>query len=280
VTHVKAEHGYSERRACDLLDMNRRTFRRALPVDKDAALRTRMREIAETRRRFGAPRLHVMLRREGLVINHKRTERVYREEKLSLRWQKRHKRPSHARVSQVGPLCRDEQWSMDFLSDALMDGRRIRILTIVDLWDRSSPALEVDVSLPGRRVVGTLERLRLQGRLPQCLRLDNGPEFTGKDLDAWAHTHNVRLDFIRPGKPMDNGHIESFNGKMRDEFLNQNVFLSLADARDSLERWRTDYNQSRPHSSLDWMSPEEYYEYHQPYNPTGTTNLNLVYQTG
>jgi len=249
-------------------------------VDKDAALRLRMREIAETRRRFGAPRLHIMLRREGLVINHKRTERVYREEKLSLRLKKRNKRPSHTRVPQIVPLCRDEQWGMDFLSDALMDGRRIRILTIVDLWDRSSPALEVDVSLPGRRVVRTLERLRLQGRLPQCLRLDNGPEFTGKELDAWAHTHNVRLDFIRPGKPMDNGHIESFNGKMRDECLNQNVFLSLADARDSLERWRDDYNQSRPHSSLDWMSPEEYYEFHQPYNPAGITNLNLAYQMG
>jgi len=280
VTYAKVEHGYSERRACELLDVNRRTIRRKPPADKDAALRARMREIAETRRRFGVPRLHIMLRREGLVINHKRTERVYREEKLSLRLKKRNKRPSHARVPQVGPFCRDAQWGMDFLSDALMDGRRIRILTIVDLWDRSSPALEVDVSLPGQRVVRTLERLRLQGRLPQCIRMDNGPEFTGKALDAWAHTHNVRLDFIRPGKPMDNGHIESFNGKMRDECLNQNVFLSLADARDSLERWRDDYNQSRPHSSLDWMSPEEYYERHQPYNPTGSTNSNLGYLTG
>ena len=260
--------------------MNRRTFRRKPPADKDAALRARMREIAETRRRFGAPRFHVMLRREGLVINHKRTERIYREERLALRLKKRNKRPSHLRVPKVGPLCRDEQWSMDFLSDSLMDGRRIRILTIVDLWDRNSPALEVDISFPGQRVVRTLERLRLQGRLPQCIQVDNGPEFTGKKLDAWAHTHNVRLDFIRPGKPTDNGHIESFNGKMRDECLNQNVFLSLADARDSLERWRDDYNQSRPHSSLDWMSPEEYYEHHQSYNPTGTTNLNLGYLTG
>ena len=154
--YVKAEHGYSERRACGLLDINRRTFRRAPGVDKDAALRVRMREIAEMRRRFGAPRLHIMLRREGVVINHKRTERVYREERLSLRLKKRNKRPSHARTPQIGPLCRDEQWGMDFLSDALMDGRRIRVLTIVDLWDRSSPAVEVDVSLPGRRVVRTL----------------------------------------------------------------------------------------------------------------------------
>ena len=257
--------------------MNRRTLRRKPPLDKDVELRARMREIAETRRRFGAPRLHVMLRREGLVINHKRTERVYREEKLSLRLKKRHKRPSHARVPQVGPLYRDEQWGMDFLSDALMDGRRIRILTIVDLWDRSSPAVEVDVSLPGLRVVRALERLRLHGRLPKSIRLDNGPEFTGKALDAWAHKHSVWLDFIRPGKPTDNGHIESFNGRMRDECLNQNAFLSLADARGSLEKWRDDYNQSRPHSSLDWMSPQEYYEHHQPCNPSGITNLNLAY---
>ena len=278
--YVKAEHSYSERRVCELLEINRRTFRREPPADKDGALRERMRELAETRRRFGAPRLHIMLRREGLVINHKRTERVYREEKLSLRLQKRNKRPSHLRVPQVGPLYRDEQWGMDFLSDALMDGRRIRVLTIVDLWDRSSPALEVDSSLPGLRVVRTLERLRLQGRMPRSIRVDNGPEFTGKTLDAWAHKHNVRLEFIRPGKPMDNGHIESFNGKVRDECLNQNVFLSLANARDILEGWRNDYNRCRPHSSLDWMSPEEYYEHHQPYNTTGNSNLNLLYQTG
>jgi putative transposase len=239
-----------------------------------------MREIAETRRRFGAPRLHVLLRREGLVVNHKRTERVYREEKLSLRLKKRGKRPSHLRVSQPVPSCCDEQWAMDFLSDALFNGRRIRILTVMDLWDRSSPALEADLSLPGLRVVRVLERLRLQGRLPQCIRVDNGPEFTGKTLDAWAHAHHVRLDFIRPGKPTDNGHIESFNGKLRDECLNQHVFLSLADARDSLEKWRKDYNRARPHSALDWMTPEEYNERHQPYQQTGATNLNLVYQMG
>lgn len=127
------------------------------------------------------------------------------------------------------------------MSDTLMNGRRIRVLTIVDLWDRASPALEVDFSLPGQRVVRVLERLRLQGRKPRLLRVDNGPEFTGKALDAWAHEHGVRLEFIRPGKPTDNGHIESFNGKVRDECLNQSAFVSLADARDSLERWRRDY---------------------------------------
>ena len=260
--------------------MNRRTYRRVPPEDADAALRSRMRELAEIRRRFGAARLHVLLRREGLVVNHKRTEQVYQEEKLSLQLKKRTKRPSHLRVAQTGPTRPDEQWAMDFMSDALMSGRRIRVLTIVDLWDRLSPALETDVSLTGQRVVRVLERLRLQGRMPQSLRVDNGPEFTGKALDAWAHEHGVRLEFTRPGKPMDNGHIESFNGKVRDECLNQNAFLSLTDARDSLERWRRDYNRERPHSSLNWMTPEEYREKNQPFYPTGITNLNLVQLTG
>ena len=239
-----------------------------------------MRELAEIRCRFGVARLHVMLRREGLVVNHKRTERVYREEHLSLRLKKRAKRPSHLRVAQAGPTLPDEQWAMDFMSDALMNGRRIRVLTIVDLWDRTSPALETDVSLTGQRVVRVLERLRLQGRVPQAIRVDNGPEFTGKALDAWAQEHGVRLEFTRPGKPMDNGHIESFNGKVRDECLNQNVFLSLADARDSIERWRQDYNRERPHSSLNWMTPEEYRKKNQPFYPAESTNLTVVSLTG
>jgi putative transposase len=222
----------------------------------------------------------VLLRREGLVINHKRTERVYREEKLSLRLKKRKKRPSHLRVAQPGPSSANEHWGMDFMSDTLMNGRRIKVLTIVDLWNRASPALEADFFLPGQQVVRVLERLRLLGRKPQLLRVDNGPEFTGKALDAWAHEHGVRLEFIRPGKPMDNGHIESFNGKVRDECLNQNAFLSLADARDSLERWRCDYNRERPHSSLGWMSPEEYEKMHQPHNPTGSANFSPACQMG
>ena len=166
------------------------------------------------------------------------------------------------------------------MSDALMNGRRIRMLTIVDLWDRSSPALEIDMSLPGQRVVRVLERLRLQGRLPQRLRTDNGPEFTGKALDAWAQEHSVQLEFIRPGKPMDNGHIESFNGRLRDECLNQNTFLSLADARNTVERWRQDYNRQRPHSSLNWMTPEEFRKKNQPCNLRGNTNSELVYLMG
>lgn len=263
-----------------MLGVNRCTARRAPVEEQDTVLRRRLKELAEERRRFGAMRLHIMLRREGLVQNHKRTERIYREESLSLRLRSRKKRPSHLRVVQPGPCAPDEQWSLDFMSDALMNGRRIRVLTLVDLWDRSCPTLEVDVSLPGQRVVRVLEKLRLQGRLPQRLRTDNGPEFTGKALDVWAQEHGVQLEFIRPGKPMDNGHIESFNGRLRDECLNQNAFLSLADARDTLERWRRDYNRQRPHSALGWMTPEEFREKNQPYNPTGITNSQAVYSMG
>ena len=277
---MQTAHGFSERRACSLAGANRRTARRKPSPDKDASLRTRIRELAEERRRFGSPRLHILLRREGLVQNHKRTERVYREERLSLRLRRRKKRPSHLRVVQPAPCGPNEQWSMDFMSDALMNGRRIRLLTIVDMWNRASPAVEVDISLPGQRVVRVLERLRLQGRLPRLLRTDNGPEFTGKALDAWAHQHGVHLEHTRPGKPTDNGHIESFNGKVRDECLNQNVFLSLADARDSLERWRQDYNRERPHSALNWMTPEEFQKEYELSSPTGNTNLQLGYLMG
>lgn len=170
--------------------------------------------------------------------------------------------------------------AMDFVSDSLMGGRRIRILTIADLWDRSSPALEVDMSLPGVRVVRILERLRLQGRLPQRIKVDNGPEFSGKALDTWAFEHGVQIEFTRPGKPTDNGHIESFNGKFRDECLNQNVFLSLHDAPRTVDAWRQDYNQRRPHSSLGWLTPEEFRAKNITCNPLETTNLQVVYAVG
>lgn len=165
---------------------------------------------------------------------------------------------------------------MDFVSDSLESGRRIRILTILDLWDRSTPALEVDISLSGQRVVQVLERLRLQGRLPRRLLTDNGPEFTGRALNEWAQKHGIGLEHSRPGKPTDNGFVESFNGRLRDECLNQNIFVSLADARHLIEEWRQDYNCNRPHSALGWQSPETYRAPHQPSNLTAITNLSLV----
>ena len=258
------------------LGVSRSTVRRPPPQDRDADLRRRLRELAEERRRFGVQRLHVLLRREGLVVNHKRTERLYREERLSLRLRPMKKRPCVPRSCQPAPMGPDEQWGMDFVSDSLESGRRIRILTILDLWDRSTPALEVDISLSGQRVVQVLERLRLQGRLPRRLLTDNGPEFTGHALNEWAQKHGVGLAHSRPGKPTDNGFVESFNGRLRDECLNQNIFVSLAEARRLIEQWRQDYNCNRPHSALGWQSPEAFRAIHQPSTTAGTTNLSLV----
>ena len=266
----------SQRRACATLGVNRGTVRRPVPPDRDADLRRRLRQLGRERRRFGAQRPHILPRQEGLVVNHKRTERLYREEGLSLRPRQRKKYPRVLRACPLAPHGPDEQWGMDFVSDRLASGRRIRILAILDLWDRSNPALEVDISLSGQRVVQVLERLRLQGRLPRSLRTDNGPEFTCRALEAWARKHGVGMEHSRPGKPTDNGFVESFNGKLRDECLNENVFEYLAEARHILEEWRQDYNSKRPHSALGWWSPEAYRATHQPFYQTGITNLSLA----
>ena len=274
--YVQTAYTASQRRACVALGVSRSTVRRPPPQDRDAELRRRLRELAEERRRFGVQRLHILLRREGLVVNHKRTERLYREERLSLRLRPMKKRPCVLRACQPAPMGPDEQWGMDFVSDSLESGRRIRILTILDLWDRSTPALEVDISLSGQRVVQVLERLRLQGRLPRRLLTDNGPEFTGHALNEWAQKYDVGLEHSRPGKPTDNGFVESFNGRLRDECLNQNIFVSLAEARCLIEECRQDYNYNRPHSALGWQSPKAFRATHQPSTTTGNTNLSLV----
>lgn len=247
--------------------------------DADQAVRQRLRELAQERPRFGSPRLHVLLRREGLVQNHKRTERLYREEGLSLRKRRRKKRPSHLRVVMPVPDGADQNWAMDFVSDSLANGRRLRMLTIIDVWNRQCPHIEVDFSLTGARVARVLEQLRLQGRCPALIQVDNGPEFVSRALDAWAHRHGVRLQFIRPGKPVENAHIESFNGRLREECLNQHAFVSMDDARKRIEAWRTDYNSVRPHSALGQLAPDQFRQLHQ--STTGkVTNLKLVHSTG
>ncbi|GLR14178.1 insertion element protein [Chitinimonas prasina] len=257
-------HGISERRACGLVVVTRKTYRRAPAPDKDAALRQRLCELAEQRRRFRSPRLHVLLQREGWRINHKRVERVYKEAGLSLRLRRRRKRPSHLRVVQPPPSGPNQRWSMDFVADTLWHGRRIRTLTVIDTWNREVVWIEVDHSLSGRRVARVLDGLRSLGKLPSQIQVDNGPEFTSKALDQWAYEHGVRLQFIRPGKPVDNAHIESFNGRFREECLNQHTFRSLHDAQQKIEAWRLDYNAARPHSALGYLTPAEYRERHQP----------------
>ena len=246
------------RRACALVVLNRSTFQYRPKSSEDDRLRSRLKELAAERRRFGSPRLHTILRREGLVINHKRTERIYREEKLSLRIRKRRRKVSGLRVKMPQPRGINERWSMDFVSDSLCHGRKFRILTIVDDYSRESPAIEVDTSLSGLRVARVLDRLAQTRGLPGIITVDNGPEFAGKALDEWAYRNGVKLNFIRPGKPVENAFIESFNGRFRDECLNEHWFSNLQEAREIIESWRQDYNQFRPHSSLGNLTPLEY----------------------
>ena len=243
VDYLRTSYRISIRRACRAFPLDRSTYHYRPRRPEQAPLRKRIRELAETRIRYGYRRIHVLLRREGWMVNHKRVRRLYTEEGLQLR-NKSPKRKVSAKLREDRAVATapNECWSMDFLSDQLFDGRKIRILTIVDTFTRLSPAIDVRPSYRGSDVVDTLERVApLYGR-PKRIRVDNGPEFVSKELDLWAYLNGVVLDFSRPGKPTDNAFAESFNGKFRAECLNAYWFLSLDDARSKCEAWRTDYN--------------------------------------
>jgi putative transposase len=256
---LQGRFAVSERHACRVVGIGRSSRRYRPRSRPDAALRQRLRELAAERRRFGYRRLHVLLRRAGLPVNHKRVYRLYREEGLLVRQRKR-KRVAHGQrptpLVLSGP---DQQWSLDFLSDALAWGRKIRLLAVIDSYTREALAIEVDTSLPGRRVASVLSRVVAERGTPAELLMDNGPELTGKALDQWAYERGVQLRFIEPGKPVQNAWIESFNGRLRDECLNEHWFLNLADARQIIEAWRIDYNRHRPHSSLGYLPPEAFH---------------------
>ena len=256
VEHLRQDFGLSQRKSCALTAAPRSSCRYVRRRAEPAGLRQRLIELAVARPRFGYPRLHVLLRREGHAVNRKLVWRLYREERLAVR-RRRRKRVALPRKPLAAPSRRDECWSMDFVSDRLAGGRAIRTLTIIDDVTRECPALEVDTSLSGVRVAAVLERLWQQGRRPATIRVDNGPELTSQALDAWAYRRGVQLLFIEPGKPTQNAYIESFNGKLRDECLNANWFASLREAQVLIEAWRRDYNDVRPHESLGWKTPRE-----------------------
>lgn len=252
------QHGASERRACRLVGLARTTMRRK-PVERaDDGIPERLRELARERQRFGYRRLTALLRREGKNVNHKRVYRLYRDEGLALRRKRRKIVRREVVPGQMTAKCRNERWAMDFVTDTLATGRRFRVLTIVDEFTRECPAVEVDTSLPGARVIRVLERLACTRGLPKEVRVDNGPEFVCRAVRAWCESKRILLRYIDPGKPMQNGHAESFNGRFRDECLNANWFGTLADARRVIERWRLDYNEVRPHSALGYKTPAEY----------------------
>jgi len=253
----------SQRRACGLVGLRTATYRYRSRRPSLEDVRERLRHHAAARPRFGYRRLGVLLDREGHRMNHKKLYRLYKLEHLAVRRRKRKKRVAEPRVTRPPASRPNARWSMDFTADALACGRAFRTLNIVDDFTRECLALEVDVSLPGARVVRVLERLvELRGK-PEVIVVDNGPEFAGRVLDAWAYEQGVTLAFIRPGKPVENAFVESFNGRFRDECLNMHHFRSVRHARNLIEAWRQDDNEQRPHSSLGNLTPEEFATRHQ-----------------
>lgn len=257
VTLARTTAGISERRACRLTGFARTSQRYQSRRAPRTELRARLHTLATLRPRWGYRRLYVLLRREGHVVNRKLVQRLYREEGLAVRRRTR-KRVAVPRVPLVPPTRANARWSMDFVTDALGDGRKFRALTLVDDFTRECPVIEVDFSLPGARVVRVLDALAHTRGVPTAICCDNGPEFAGTALDQWAASRGVVLDFIERGKPVQNAYAESFNGRLRDECLNESWFVSLADARETIEAWRVDYNVARPNSGLADRTPTEF----------------------
>jgi len=258
VSEARSRHPeVSERHACRVIGCALSSQRYRARRDPRPELRSRLRELAHQRVRWGYRRLHVLLGREGVVVNKKCVYRIYREEGLAVRRKKR-KRVAVARQPLPAPSRLNEGWGMDFVSDALRGGRRFRILNVLDVLSREGLASEVDTSLPAKRVVRALDEIALERGYPAWITLDNGPEFQSAALDAWAHEHGVRLAFIDPGKPIQNAVVESYNGRMRDECLNVNWWSTVEEARSGIEAHRIDYNEVRPHGSLKNRTPLEF----------------------
>lgn len=273
---VMEKFDVSERRACELNHMDRSSYRYQPKSDHNADLRKKLTALAREKPRWGYRRLAVLLEKRGERVNPKRLFRVYQQEGLGVRRRerKRLKRGAAAMPLFVRP---NQEWSMDFVSDALANGRALRALTLVDNFTKEAPAIEVDCSLSAPQVTRVLDEvIGLRGTSPESIRIDNGPEFTSRCFLAWAEQHGIRLVHIQPGKPTQNSFIESFNGRFRDECLNANWFENLADARRKIEAWRVDYNQHRPHSSLAYRTPAEFARVWSTASPSTT----VVEQTG
>lgn len=257
--YLEQSYRVSERHACCVLELARATHRYEGRQEQWIELRMRIREMAQTRVRYGYRRIRVLLNREGWKVGKDLVYRLYKEEGLGLR-----KRPPGRRRAVVHrqerfrPSGPNQVWALDFVSDQLCDGRRFRSLTIVDIYTRESLAIEVSQSLKGEDVVRVLSRLKEQRGVPKVLFCDNGSEFTGQMMDMWAYRNGVKIDFSRPGKPTDNAYVESFNGSFRDECLDTNWFQSLHEARQAIEAWRREYNESRPHRALANRTPTEF----------------------
>lgn len=253
--------GLSERKACELLAVSRSVVRYESKCEDDSELREKIRVVAFEKRRYGYRRITARIRREGEKVNAKRVYRIYCEENLKVRIRRR-KRLSVARGEMSVPAAPNIRWSMDFTSDSLYSGRRFRTLNIVDDFSRDSLGIDVSFSIPSGRTTRFLDRLIWLHGKPERIKCDNGPEFRSKHTQKWAADRGILLDFIQPGKPMQNAFIESFNGKFRDECLNENWFVELKEAQQKIEKWRIEYNTERPHSALNYQTPLEFRNSH------------------
>jgi putative transposase len=252
------EKGLSQRRACALAGIDPRVYRYRSKRPDDAHIRKRLRELAGERRRFGYRRLHILLQREGVQINWKKLYRLYREERLTVRKRGGRKRALGTRAPMAIPQGANQRWSLDFASDALTDSRRFRILCVIDDFTRECLATVVDNSLSGIRVARELDRICLARGRPCMIVSDNGTELTSNAILQWQQETRVEWHYIAPGKPMQNGLVESFIGRLRDECLNEHLFTSYGHARRVVNAWRIDYNSTRPHSSLDGLTPIQF----------------------
>ena len=270
VAHLRQAYAVSQRRACAVIGADRRSVRYRCRRTDDGALRARLRELAAIRRRFGYRRLHVLLRREGVRLNHKKLRRIYAEERLQVRRRSGRKRALGARAPMTIPQGPNQRWSLDFASDALTDGRRFRILAVVDDFTRECLCLVADTSLSGQRVVRALDRIVAERGLPLACVSDNGTELTSMAILHWSQERRIEWHYIAPGKPQQNAFAESFIGRLRDELLNETLFFSLADARRELAIWQHDYNTIRPHSGIGNLPPAEYA--FSPHSPDSSTN--------
>ena len=257
VALLVTEHQLSERQACRLLELDRSTYRYEARPDGNSQLREALLALARQKPRYGYRRLWAILDRRGWKVNVKRIYRLYRAEGLMVRRLKRKRLKRQAPMDSL--ISRpNQEWALDFVSDALATGRALRALTIVDSYTRECPAIEVASGISSRQVTRTLDKIIEERGKPDSLRCDNGPEFTSRHFVAWCEERAITLHHIQPGKPMQNGHVESFNGRLRDECLNASWFLNLADAKRKIESWRQDYNADRPHSSLAYRTPAEF----------------------
>jgi putative transposase len=259
VRHFQEAYAVSERRACRASGFGRASHRYQSRRDPQLALRMRLKELAETRVRYGYRRLHILLQREGWCVNHKCVYRLYSEEGLSIRTRSpRRRRACRYRSGRSEIDAVNDVWAMDFVSDKLFDGRPFRILTVVDCHTREALASVARTNFRAYQVIDVLDRIAQVRGKPRSIRVDNGPEFAGRLLDQWAYLNKVELDFSRPGKPSDNAYIEAFNSRLRQECLNASWFLSMADARQRIAEWKEDYNQIRPHSALGNLTPSAF----------------------